>query len=193
MVIAVAHWAGSIVLSARLLIAPTREAFKWYWLVTTLLVSSVVVDLIITVSMLYYLINQRRNVLKRVARLLDQLVAYTIRTGVLTSIIALSVAICFQVMSSNLIWLALYTFLAKLYSNSLLSALNECQHLRRRIVHGSSFEFKVKTGGTTGHWPRCREPAFVIDVVAKTPPDSPSQSIQRYLTQNDNPQEVVVI
>jgi hypothetical protein len=65
MVIAVAHWVGSIVLSARLLIAPTREAFKWYWLVTTLLISSVVVDLIITVSMLYYLINQRKNALKR--------------------------------------------------------------------------------------------------------------------------------
>ncbi|KIK05424.1 hypothetical protein K443DRAFT_641211 [Laccaria amethystina LaAM-08-1] len=77
-VIAVAHWVGSIVLSARLLIAPTREAFKWYWLVTTLLISSVVVDLIITVSMLYYLISQRKNALKRVARLLDQLVAYTI-------------------------------------------------------------------------------------------------------------------
>lgn len=65
MVIAIAHWVGSIVLSARLLIAPTVEAFKWYWLVTSLLVASVVVDLIITVSMLYYLISQRKNALKR--------------------------------------------------------------------------------------------------------------------------------
>lgn len=65
MVIAIAHWVGSIVLSARLLIAPTVEAFKWYWLVTSLLVASVVVDLIITISMLYYLISQRKNALKR--------------------------------------------------------------------------------------------------------------------------------
>lgn len=194
MAIAVAHWVGSIVLSARLLIAPTMGAFKWYWLVTCLLVASVVVDLIITVSMLYYLINQRKNALKRVARLLDQLVAYTIRTGVLTSIIALGVAICFQVMSSNLIWLALYTFLAKLYSNSLLSALNERQHLRRRMVHGSSFNFKTETGGTRGHRPRCRVSSRVIDIRAKTSSDSSSQNNnQRYFappSENENPHEI---
>lgn len=194
MAIAIAHWVGSIVLSVRLLIAPTMEAFKWYWLVTTLLVASVVVDLIITVSMLYYFTNQRKNALKRVARLLDQLVTYTIRTGFLTSTIALSVAICFQVMPSNLIWLALYTFLAKLYSNSLLSALNKRKYLRRRIAHGSSFNFKSETGSTTGHRPRCRVPSLVVEIVGKTSSDSSSQNNnQRYFTQNENPHEVEVI
>ncbi|EDR01492.1 uncharacterized protein LACBIDRAFT_310909 [Laccaria bicolor S238N-H82] len=149
MAIAVAHWVGSIVLSARLLIAPTMGAFKWYWLVTCLLVASVVVDLIITVSMLYYLINQRKNALKRVARLLDQLVAYTIiidnrdrgphehhsawRGNLFPSHVVQPYVIAEhsqrQIFTLHVlrlmvlvIWLALYTFLAKLYSNSLLSA-----------------------------------------------------------------------
>ncbi|KAF8188744.1 hypothetical protein BJ912DRAFT_1143346 [Pholiota molesta] len=91
-------------------------------LITTLLVVGAAIDVIIAGSMLYYLAKKRNQGLQRIASVIDRLIAYTIRTGLLTSIAAVAMLICFQTMPNNFIWLAIYTFLAKLYSNSLLSS-----------------------------------------------------------------------
>ncbi|KAF8186291.1 hypothetical protein BJ912DRAFT_469028 [Pholiota molesta] len=100
------------------------------WLITTLLVVGAAVDVIIAGSMLYYLAKKRNQGLQRIATIIDRLIAYTIRTGLLTSVAAVAMLICFQTMPNNFIWLAIYTFLAKLYSNCLLSSLNSRQGLR---------------------------------------------------------------
>ncbi|KAF8970088.1 hypothetical protein BDZ97DRAFT_1791886 [Flammula alnicola] len=110
---------------------------KCEWIVSATFIASAVVDITIAVSMMYFLARQRRQV-KRISRLLDRLVMYTVRSGLLTSISAIAVVLCFQLMPDNFIWLAVYTFVAKLYSNSFLSALNARKDLRADIINGDS-------------------------------------------------------
>ncbi|TFK32456.1 hypothetical protein BDQ12DRAFT_692463 [Crucibulum laeve] len=117
-------------------IALYRE--RWHSLVTTLLAGGAAIDITIATAMLYFLIKKKGHAMERVARLIDRLVAYTIRTGLVTSVAATSVLICFQMMPYNLVWLALYTFLAKLYSNTLLSSLNSRKSLRDELLKSSS-------------------------------------------------------
>ncbi|KAJ2912094.1 hypothetical protein MD484_g8320, partial [Candolleomyces efflorescens] len=103
---------------------------KYRAMLATLLSAGAAIDLIIALSMLWFFMVRRRQALKKVARLLDRLVAYTIRTGLVTSVAAVSIVITFFAAPNTLVWLAMYTFLAKLYSNSLLSALNSRAQLR---------------------------------------------------------------
>ncbi|EDR06567.1 uncharacterized protein LACBIDRAFT_300118 [Laccaria bicolor S238N-H82] len=134
-----ARMIGSTFLSYQGITTPSaaQYAVQWKWLITTLLVGGAIIDVTIAASMVYYLHKSRKNAFSKVARLLDRLVAYTIRTGLLTSVSAVALLICFLSIPETLIWLALYTFLAKLYSNSLLSALNERREMRETIYSAS--------------------------------------------------------
>jgi len=113
---------------------------KWRILVTALLSLGAAIDVIIALSMLYFLYKKRENTFQRVSRLIDRLVAYTIRTGLVTSIAAVLVVIFFQTSPTTYVWLALYTFLGKLYSNTLLSALNARHELRNELSKSASVE-----------------------------------------------------
>ncbi|RXW17672.1 hypothetical protein EST38_g8176 [Candolleomyces aberdarensis] len=97
---------------------------KYKAMLATLLSAGAAIDIIIALSMLWFFMVRRRQALKKVARLLDRLVAYTIRTGLFTSVTAVSIVITLFASPNTFVWLAMYTFLAKLYSTSLLSALN---------------------------------------------------------------------
>ncbi|CAA7263554.1 unnamed protein product [Cyclocybe aegerita] len=123
---------GSIYLSYRAVTTKSVEQYRreMTWLVTTLLTTGATIDVTIAVSMLYYLSKKRSQAFERIASVIDRLIAYTIRTGLLTSVGAVLILICYQAMPNNLVWLALYTCLAKLYSNSLLSSLNSRQEMR---------------------------------------------------------------
>ncbi|KIM37524.1 hypothetical protein M413DRAFT_448339 [Hebeloma cylindrosporum] len=105
----------------------------WRWLVTSLLVVGTAIDIIIAGSMSWYLAKQRGKGFLRVSTVIDRLIGFTIRSGLLTGVSAIVLLICFLTMPDNLVWLALYTFLAKLYSNSLYSALNARQSLREEV------------------------------------------------------------
>lgn len=128
------------------------EAFRanWTWLITLLLSAGAALDVAIALAMLYFLLYRRQDALTkmsnpRVSRVIDRLVAFTIRSGLFTSIAAVAVLVCFLKMPQNFIWMAIYTFLAKLYSNSLLSALNERRELRNAVVNYSSREIPSKS------------------------------------------------
>ncbi|KAF9483732.1 hypothetical protein BDN70DRAFT_873332 [Pholiota conissans] len=132
--------AAAIYLTSQAVSAANIEEYRDHmaWLITALLVVGAAVDVIIAVAMLYYLAKKRTQGLERIASVIDRLIAYTIRTGLLTSVAAVIMLICFKTMPQNLVWLALYTFLAKLYSNSLLSSLNSRQDMRDEISNNAS-------------------------------------------------------
>ncbi|KAF9477343.1 hypothetical protein BDN70DRAFT_114943 [Pholiota conissans] len=138
-VISFIRFVVSVYLTVEGIVLPNIDIYreKCKWIVSAMFISSAFVDIAIAVSMLYYLARQRKQV-KRISRLLDRLVTYTIRSGLLTSIAAIVVILCFQLMQDNFIWLGVYTFVAKLYSNSLLSALNARKELRADIFKGDS-------------------------------------------------------
>ncbi|TFK32451.1 hypothetical protein BDQ12DRAFT_692455 [Crucibulum laeve] len=110
---------------------------QWKWLITSLLAGGAVIDVTIAASMLYYLIKKRLHALNRVNRVIDRLAAITIRTGLVTSIAAVVLLISFLMMPQNMVWLAIYTILARLYSNTLLSSLNARHRLRNDITNSS--------------------------------------------------------
>ncbi|KAF8189355.1 hypothetical protein BJ912DRAFT_379267 [Pholiota molesta] len=176
---------ASIYLTVEGIILPSIELYreKCKWIVSGVFISSAVVDIVIAVSMLYYLSRQRKQV-KRISRLLDRLVTYTIRSGLLTSIAAIAVILTFQLMPDNFIWLGVYTFVAKLYSNSFLSALNARKELRADIFNGDSMapdHFTMPDLESSGYsredTPRTFEPVVIsIKTTANRPGRSPDFS-----------------
>ncbi|KAF7350341.1 hypothetical protein MVEN_01338800 [Mycena venus] len=106
-------------------------------------------DLLITVSLVTVLTAQRTYAQKRTATLVNKVVVWTIETGMLTSLVAISILVCvclsvllvsadlsvshslkFMVMKDNFIWLALMALESKMYSNSFLASLNSRTTLR---------------------------------------------------------------
>ncbi|KAF7298601.1 hypothetical protein MIND_00807100 [Mycena indigotica] len=128
-----------------------RYQFEFGWLITAAINVGVVLDVLITVALCYYI---RRLYgaysLPGGRRIIDKLVVWTIETGLITSLTSVAVGISvglslparspniatgiqFATMKENFVWLALYTFLAKMYSNSLLASLNS-RSISRKIV-----------------------------------------------------------
>ncbi|KAJ7736147.1 hypothetical protein B0H16DRAFT_124006 [Mycena metata] len=126
------------------------------WVITSALFVGAALDILITVSLCFYIrmLYTSYN-LPRSEEVIHRLITWTIQTGLLTGITSVAVAIAvrciflalsrfsltvvlqFQTMKHNFIWLALYTFLAKFYSNSLLVSLNaRPQH--REIIRAPS-------------------------------------------------------
>ncbi|KAJ7249778.1 hypothetical protein B0H12DRAFT_1234602 [Mycena haematopus] len=104
------------------------------WLITSALAVGAILDVLITVSLCFYIrqLYTPYN-LPRSEELIQRLVTFTIQTGLITSLTSVTVVIAFQTMKHNFIWLALYTLIAKLYSNSLLVSLNARPHNRDSV------------------------------------------------------------
>ncbi|KAJ2924113.1 hypothetical protein H1R20_g12986, partial [Candolleomyces eurysporus] len=148
---------AGIFLGTRFMVAKslTEYRLQWGWLIRTLLGSGAAIDVIIAVSMLYFLLSKRKSGFAATTRLVDRLLAYTVRTGLFTSVTAILVLVTFVAIPQAYIWGGIYVILAKLYSNSLLSALNERRRLRIIVSEGSSdmdsrAARKITTGGRTG-------------------------------------------
>ncbi|KAJ3507829.1 hypothetical protein NLJ89_g6084 [Agrocybe chaxingu] len=104
---------------------------------TALLAIGAAIDVINAGSLSYFLFRQRELAFARTTRLLDRLIAYTIRTGLITCIVAVTVLILFQTLAPSLISLGVYTALAKLYSNSFVSAFAGADTVEESRVEGA--------------------------------------------------------
>ncbi|KAJ7062683.1 hypothetical protein C8F01DRAFT_1368422 [Mycena amicta] len=97
------------------------------WIIAIALNVGVVLDLVITVVMCVHIRKMYTPYIGDMPRgqdIIQRLIMWTIQTGLITSMTSVAVEITFQTMRRNFVWLALYTLLAKLYSNSLLVLLN---------------------------------------------------------------------
>ncbi|KAG2004215.1 hypothetical protein CC2G_002794 [Coprinopsis cinerea AmutBmut pab1-1] len=141
-VVALVRFIGSIALGVNAVKATVLEDYRrdWGWLIMSLLVVGAAIDVLIAGSMLFYLWKQRAKVFARSIRLIDRLVQYTICTALLPSLSAIVMLIVFHVDPDALVWLAIYSCLAKLYSNCVLASLNSRASLRGTFSNGSSFE-----------------------------------------------------
>ncbi|EDR03387.1 uncharacterized protein LACBIDRAFT_331459 [Laccaria bicolor S238N-H82] len=57
---------------------------QWKWLITTLFISGAFIDVVIAISLVLFLVEKRQVALSGAARVIDQLVGFSIRTGFLT-------------------------------------------------------------------------------------------------------------
>ncbi|KAI0734723.1 hypothetical protein BC629DRAFT_1687961 [Irpex lacteus] len=130
------------------------------WSLHTGLVLSACGDVLITASLIYYL-NRNRTGFPSSDFIIDNIMLYSVQTGVITSyvfshffpkallslhdtltvlyhrITVVVTFICWVAMPQNLIFLALYFVIAKMYANSLLATLNARKSLKDRSGDGS--------------------------------------------------------
>ncbi|KZV78342.1 hypothetical protein EXIGLDRAFT_41103 [Exidia glandulosa HHB12029] len=97
------------------------SAFKWQ--ATSLLIIGATSDVIIALSICFALTRMRSGFTAS-DRLVDKLVAFTIGSGLLTSVVAVVEMITYLTMQ-NLVFLGFFSVLGKLYSNSLLTACSQ--------------------------------------------------------------------
>ncbi|KAJ7110614.1 hypothetical protein C8R44DRAFT_883745 [Mycena epipterygia] len=100
------------------------------WLFVTVWTVSVVNDVLIAGTLVFLLYRERGHARKRTTAVVDKLIAWTIETGVVTSIAGIIMLGFFAWMRSNFIWMAWFLVITRLFSNSLLASLNSRAALR---------------------------------------------------------------
>ncbi|EAU80812.2 hypothetical protein CC1G_04922 [Coprinopsis cinerea okayama7 len=148
---------GKLYASAQALKNPVVSELEkqWGWLAIALFFCDAGMDVLLSGSLVGYLCKQRGSPFRRTTDLVDRLIQYTVCTALLPCLTSLAAAISTPVGHSiqgfeertsltegpmfirlvdlEAIWLAIYTCLAKLYSNSVLAALNSRKTLRSRL------------------------------------------------------------
>jgi hypothetical protein len=129
-------------------------ASRFEWIVTTSLVAIMVVDILNTGGLCYFLFVERsKNRVKRTRLAVDKLILWTIETGLVTSVAAVVMLILFLGKPGTALWISITLFYAKLYSNCLLASLNGRISLRanRNVYTTSSGALEVSvTQDTVG-------------------------------------------
>ncbi|KJA17809.1 hypothetical protein HYPSUDRAFT_1002759 [Hypholoma sublateritium FD-334 SS-4] len=97
------------------------QSQRYSHIITVLLASAVAIDVVIAAAMLGFL-GRKREHSRRLMKMIDHMMLITLRTGLMTSIAAVAVLILYVTMPRNYIHLSVFVCLAKIYSNSLLSA-----------------------------------------------------------------------
>ncbi|EAU80310.2 hypothetical protein CC1G_13242 [Coprinopsis cinerea okayama7 len=141
-VVALFRLIGSIVLAVLGVRAPTIDAYRndHGWLAITLLVLGAIIDLVVAGSLLFYFYGKREKVFARSSDIVDRVIQFTLCTGLLPSVSAVVMVIVYNVDSDAMIWLAIYTCLAKLYSNSVLASLNSRSTPRSTFSKSASMD-----------------------------------------------------
>ncbi|KAJ3858910.1 hypothetical protein EV359DRAFT_68620 [Lentinula novae-zelandiae] len=116
---------------------------QWKWLLTCILAVGASVDVIIALTLVFNLKNQRENAFASTIKVVDKLIAWTIQTGALTSIGGVAMLILFLAMPHNFIWLCIFMFLSRHAMNMshyILYSLNS--RLVLREIQDSIVEFR---------------------------------------------------
>ncbi|KAJ3517446.1 hypothetical protein NLJ89_g500 [Agrocybe chaxingu] len=105
------------------IIVDTTRFPSLIWVTSTGLGSAAAADIIIAVSMCYYLMKSRTG-FARTDSLITTLMGYSLTTGLITSIVAFISVMTFATMPTNYIWLGFFWIIGKCYVNSVMAALS---------------------------------------------------------------------
>ncbi|CAA7271867.1 unnamed protein product [Cyclocybe aegerita] len=122
---------------------------EWKWLMTTLLCIGAAVDILVAVSLCYYLREKRDQSGRETRMKIQKVMMWSIETGLVTSVAGITIVICFLEMPTNLSWLAIFMVMARLFSNSLFASLNARIFIRPEYPPESDMMF-----GTTASRPQ---------------------------------------
>ncbi|KAF7428644.1 hypothetical protein PC9H_007871 [Pleurotus ostreatus] len=90
------------------------------WSFTLGLALSCALDIIITASLCYFLLRNRKQT-SSMNHVIDSLMLYAFENGSLTCAATVMSMICWLTMPSNLVFMGIHFFISKLYANSLLA------------------------------------------------------------------------
>ncbi|KAL0955567.1 hypothetical protein HGRIS_001808 [Hohenbuehelia grisea] len=145
--LAILLWMSSAILVVVVLLASTsmvlssdREVWRQNW--NGAYVSSMVLvaalDVIIAGCLCYYLYKSGRDqgtpTFRRTVKLVDGVILWTIQTGLLTSIVAVTAMTIFFADYNNCAWLVLNLVVTRLYPNTLVATMIARERFRR-IIH----------------------------------------------------------
>ncbi|KAJ3809304.1 hypothetical protein F5876DRAFT_44159 [Lentinula aff. lateritia] len=99
---------------------------------------------IVTALALCYFLNKLRTGYRQSDSLVSSLIKYAINTGALTSVISVTTVVLYNIMPSNLIFIAVFFILSKLYAISFMATLNT-----RRVVRGRGTDKQNTTTNRT--------------------------------------------
>ncbi|KAJ7828457.1 hypothetical protein B0H14DRAFT_3144233 [Mycena olivaceomarginata] len=113
------------------------------WLITAILSVGASVDVFIAMSLCVYVHRWKAPpTMKSTSRLVNRVLFWSIQNGLITSLVSMTVAICFQSMKNNYVWFGIFAVLGKLYSNSLLASLNS-RSLHRKLDSQTRHSFAL--------------------------------------------------
>ncbi|KAH8984311.1 hypothetical protein EDB92DRAFT_1491126 [Lactarius akahatsu] len=183
---------GSIIISVIIVIFGTacfalafvftvRAAALRFWSRYTSLVSvtciglgsGVVADILIAVSMCWFLYHKKTGFARTDSMILT-LMTYSIQSGLLTSVLTCAVLISFATASSSMYWQLFFWPMGKFYANSLLAMLNSRDYVRERSsADDNAFGLSSIRVEQRSEGDKSRRPAVSVTVHRSTTTDFP--------------------
>ncbi|TFK98709.1 hypothetical protein BDV98DRAFT_202807 [Pterulicium gracile] len=113
------RFVGSVLAASQAVQMSNIEVYQreWKWLLTTILAVGAAVDIIIACTLSYFLMRQRAVAYKSTTKVIDKLIAWSIETGLITSVAGLAMLICF-LRIDNFVWLGFFMFLGRREPNN---------------------------------------------------------------------------
>ncbi|KAF7290278.1 hypothetical protein MIND_01341600 [Mycena indigotica] len=111
---------------------PSIQAFleRYRWLLFAPWVMNLVQDTTITASLVLLLLQTRSKGLDSTTAMVDQLVTWTIETGLITSLFSILNLVIYDRFRGTFIWVAIQVVKTRLFANSLMASLNSRAKLR---------------------------------------------------------------
>ncbi|EJD43212.1 hypothetical protein AURDEDRAFT_167629 [Auricularia subglabra TFB-10046 SS5] len=135
--LSVARFAFNILMSRTISTHPVATTLllpRFKWQITATLIVGAASDVAIAACICERLIHMRGQGFRETDRVLDRLVAFTVASGLLTSVAAVIEAILYLKLTHSYAFLIPYAAVAKLFNNSLLAWLNDRNNARRSAV-----------------------------------------------------------
>ncbi|KAF8913735.1 hypothetical protein CPB84DRAFT_1840537 [Gymnopilus junonius] len=100
---------------------------------------------VIIAAALFVFLHRSRTGFKKSDTMISKLIAFTVSTGLLTSICAVASLVSILASGNTLIYVAFYFTLGRLYSNSVLATLNARQIIRRLGENSDELSFSLQS------------------------------------------------
>ncbi|KAJ3879361.1 hypothetical protein F5051DRAFT_427412 [Lentinula edodes] len=143
MVLAIGGLSLSIVFTVKSFMLPDVFSVVRLRVLGTISLGVGVLTDIVTALALCYFLNKLRTGYRQSDSLVSSLIKYAINTGALTSVISVTTVVLYNLMPSNLIFIAVFFILSKLYAISFMATLNT-----RRVVRGRGTDKQNTTNRT---------------------------------------------
>ncbi|KAF8213841.1 hypothetical protein K438DRAFT_1955939 [Mycena galopus ATCC 62051] len=148
-ILVVVLWAGMMAAVVLLCVHNTLEILKTYrWLAATWIALTAFVDLLILVSMCYWLWRVRPSHSPQTTRIIDTLITWSVESTVIKSGASIIQLVLFLTHPDDFLWIIFFLPRASLFSNSMLASLNGRQRLTSAAdaVDGTFIDLNVATG-----------------------------------------------
>ncbi|KAJ7354357.1 hypothetical protein DFH08DRAFT_43342 [Mycena albidolilacea] len=165
---------GSTGLFAISLAGPTIQSYliREKWLIEAVIIVGASVDVILAVALCYHLSFWRKAGFRRTSRLVNQLMTWTIETGAITCIGAVTLLLTFLKMKNNLVYGGVFFLMAQFFSNSLLFSLNSRTRFAR--ICAESLIIPGSTAQSISQLASSRPiPFFELSPLSPEPPELP--------------------